>query len=215
MQLNTIRWFVVGGVALVLAACGSSEPTAAPLEDVILGDPNAPITLVEYGSLGCPTCQVFHMNTLPQIKEEYIDTGKVNYVFREFRAGDTTLFTTGSLFSRCVESSQYYNALDIAFTNMNELYQSGQIGGLTGKYIELVNANPELGISPEQFMACQSDQELLNRINATSAFGSSEFGVNATPTFLFNGEPLLPSGRRDFEAFQQVLDRLAPNTGDQ
>ncbi len=190
------------------AAAAVDDDKAEVLDDVILGDPNAPITIIEYGSLGCSACYEFHTTTFPTIKDEYIDTGHVNFIFREFRAGESTLFTAGSLFTRCVSSEHYYEALDIAFKNIFDLYQGLQTRTLGEAYIKVLDDNPELNLTPDQFFACQGDQALLDRVNATSDHGASEWGVRSTPTFFFNGARLLPPGRRDVEALRNVLDEL-------
>ena len=122
----TRRGAVMAAAALALAACGSSSDggestkpqSAGPmlqsrscLQDVIFGDPEAPVTLIEYASWTCPACLDFHSRIMPAIKADYIDTGKVRLVFREFPTAPANITVAGFALARCTDEN-YYDMLD-------------------------------------------------------------------------------------------------------
>jgi hypothetical protein len=82
-------------------------------DDFIFGKETAPVTLVEYASLTCPHCAQFHQNTLPAIKKEYIETGKVKLVYRDFPLDQLAL--SGSMIARCAGRDRYYAFIDVMF----------------------------------------------------------------------------------------------------
>ena len=94
-------------------------------DEIILGDPNAPITMIEYASMSCPHCASFHLNTLPAIKEEYIDTGKVKFVFRDYPFNLPAL--QASMIIRCVGENVYFKYINALFgLQKNGLNQKDQ-----------------------------------------------------------------------------------------
>ncbi len=90
-----------------------------PLPDQVLGEASAPITIIEYASLTCPHCAAFQKETFPALKERYIDTGKVRYIFREFPLDNYA--TAGFMLARCGGDGKYYPIIDAFFAKQNEL----------------------------------------------------------------------------------------------
>ena len=80
MLLSTLRLVAV----LLALAVAPRLAHAADLGEPAIGDPNAPVTIIEFASLTCPHCAAFHVNTLPELEKRYIDTGKVRLVLRDF-----------------------------------------------------------------------------------------------------------------------------------
>ncbi len=121
-MLRFSRRGALGALAiLALAACGSasdggdtpgdsgsSGSDGVVLQDVIFGDPDAPVTLIEYASWTCPACLDFHTRVLPTVKTDYIDTGKVRLVFREFPTAPANIAVAGFTLARCTEGDEYY-----------------------------------------------------------------------------------------------------------
>ncbi|HEC14544.1 MAG TPA: DsbA family protein, partial [Rhodospirillales bacterium] len=107
------------GIAFVLIASlsGPAFGATAPLEDAlsekVMGNPNAPVTIIEYASLSCSHCKAFHRDSLPKIKKEYIDTGKVKLIYRDFPLGSLAL--AGSMLARCAGTLKFFGMVDALF----------------------------------------------------------------------------------------------------
>ncbi len=149
-----------------------------PLPEMWLGQEDAPVTIVEYASMTCGHCGNFHNNTLPTIKERYIDTGKARLALREFPFDPRA--EAGAMLARCADS-RFFAMADVLFKQQQS-------------WVPVDNARAALlqiarlaGFSQESFEACLTDQDLLANVRAVRARGASEFGVEATPTFFING----------------------------
>jgi protein-disulfide isomerase len=168
--------------------------------DFIIGNDNAPITIIEYASMSCNHCANFHNNTLPDLKKEYIDTGKVKYVFRDFPYNYPALL--GSMVMRCIPSEVRYDYMNALYKLQNmwvvrenaitrqELYKIMQTGGMT----------------KENFDICLIDVDLENKILQEVIAAQSEFNIRSTPSFLINGDLL--EGDKSIKVFRQILDKI-------
>ena len=169
-------------------------------DDFIIGNVNAPITIIEYASMSCSHCANFHNNTLPDIKKEYIDTGKVKFVFRDFPYNYPALL--GSMVMRCIPSEVRYDYMNALYKLQNmwvvkenaitrqELYKIMQTGGMTKK----------------NFDTCLSNVDLENKILQEVIAAQSEFNIRSTPSFLINGDLL--EGDKSIKVFRQILDKI-------
>ena len=153
-----------------------------PLGDVVLGSPDAKVTIVEYASLTCSHCATFHSTVFPGLKTKYIDTGKVRFMLREFPLD--SLAAAGFVLSRCAGNDKYY-----AITGM--LFDS-QKAWLVEKPLEpLQQLMAQAGFSKEKFESCLMDQKLLDGVIATRDQAAKLFNIDSTPTFFINGERLI------------------------
>ena len=180
--------------ALVLPAAAAAQD-AEPLPDKTLGDENAPVTVIEYASMTCPHCRTFHENAFQQLKEEYIDTGKVKFVFREFPLDP--LATAVSQLARCSED-RYFDVVDLFFETQRQW--AVQEGALD----EIRKLAKQAGFTNATFEACLTDRALTERIAATAQKGSQEFNVRSTPTIIVDGEKL--EGSRTIGALRDAID---------
>lgn len=166
---------------------------AGPLEDISLGDANAPIVIVEYASMTCPHCAHFYTEVFPQVKEKYIDTGKARFVFREFPLDG--LAVAASMLARCSGNERFYPMIDGLF----ETQETWAVPGEDGKQkLELIAK--QAGFSKDAFDKCLADQELFDKIVAVRKKANEEFGVDSTPTFFINGKRLSGVGIDAFDA---------------
>ena len=168
-------------------------------DDFFIGELDAPITIIEYASMSCSHCADFHNNTLEDLKSEFVDTGKVKFVFRDFPFNYPAL--AGSMILRCVPNEfryQYMNALYKLQNNWirrehsdtkKELYKIMQSGGM----------------QQVDFDSCLSDVNLENSILEGVMNAQKEFNIRSTPTFIVNG--VLYSGNRDIKEFRQIIDK--------
>ena len=101
-------------------AAGGWDPGITDF-DKVLGDADAPVTIVEYASFTCPHCANFHTETMPALKERYIDTGQVRFVFRDFPLNEPAL--RAGMMARCVPDAQYFNVVDVVFSTPQPVVQ--------------------------------------------------------------------------------------------
>jgi len=168
--------------------------------DFVIGKTDAPITIIEYASMSCSHCASFHNNTLPDLKKEYIDTGKVKFVFRDFPYNFPALL--GSMVMRCTPN-------DVRYDYMNALYK------LQNQWVLKENAKTtqELykimqsgGMKKADFEACINNTDLENKIIQEIIDAQEEFQIKNTPSFLVNGN--LVSGNKSIKEFRQIIDKI-------
>lgn len=166
--------------------------------DMVIGDPNAPVTIIEYASVTCPGCAAFHERVFPGLKEKFVDTGKAKIVFREFPTPPVDFSMIGSVMARCAGekggSEAYFLVINALFQN-----QRTWIYGEDPK-AELLKIASQAGMDEEAFDTCLKRQELLDAIEARVKEGSSEFNINSTPSFVMNGKKINARSLDDFEA---------------
>lgn len=194
--------YIIQGIAvlclLLLPRVGAAELASVDemLADRILGDPEAPVTIVEYSSMTCPHCATFHNETLPLIVEEYIDTGKAKLIFRDFPFGP--LATAAAMVSRCVDENSYQGFLTVLFRSQ------AQWSASEAPAADLERMARFAGLSKADFDACIRNQELLAGIEQKAAEAGEEHGIQSTPTFFINGRKI--SGAAPFETFKAEID---------
>jgi protein-disulfide isomerase len=193
---------------LVAAGCGSDSKPAATSADLlpgidemlsekVLGDPNAPITIIDYSALTCPHCADFDLNTLPQLAAKYIDTGKAKLLYRDFPFSQAGL--TASMLARCSGNAHYFEALDLIYKNQASWASE------TDPENALVSI---LGMPQAKADACLADKALADGMQEMEKTAQQSYGVNATPTFIINGQKII--GDQPFAVFDQLLGALAP-----
>lgn len=149
------------------------------LPDKVQGAEDAPLTVVEYASMTCGHCANFHKNTYPHLKKEYVETGKVRFIFREFPLDPVA--SAAFMLARSVPEEKYFDVIDFMFAEQRAWAFTND------PYNSLLNFAKQIGFTQESFEKTLTDQALLDGINATRDRASSEFGVSSTPTFFFNG----------------------------
>jgi protein-disulfide isomerase len=171
----------------------SAAPQIGP-DDRILGKPDAPVTIFEYASLTCPHCAAFEKEILPQIKTEWIDTGKAKLVFRDFPLDGSAL--KAAMVARCAPPERFYGFIDMLFTQQASW-------GTTADPVPSLGQLAKLGgMGEEQLQACLKDDALQNKILAGRLAAEKEFGVESTPTFFINGKKVV--GARPEEIFEAL-----------
>jgi protein-disulfide isomerase len=175
------------------------------LPDLAIGKADAPVTIVEYASMTCGHCASFHTKVYGAIKEKYVDTGKVRFVFREFPLDDFAM--AASMLGRCTGSPEKA----LAFTSVLFAKQEEWAFVRENKVGALFKFAKQAGFTQENFDKCLTDQKMLDEIAAGRERGSKVFGVSATPAFFINGKRF--TGRSDqFEAFDAVIQPLLPKS---
>jgi protein-disulfide isomerase len=153
---------------------------ASALEEMMLGDPNAPVTIIEYASMTCPHCAHFEETTYPELKKRYIDTGKVRLIFREFPLDP--LAAAGAMLARCAGKDKYFPLIETLFRTQKDWVVPED------PITPLLNIAKQVGFTKQTFDQCLSDEKLLAGIEAARQSAADKLGVNSTPTFFINGQ---------------------------
>jgi protein-disulfide isomerase len=150
-----------------------------PLGDQILGDPKAPVTIVEYASMTCPHCARFHETTFPEMKRKYVDTGKVRFVFREFPLD--ALAAAGSALARCAGDDKFFPLIETLFAQQREWVVQRPLEPLFA-------IARQAGFTQQSFDACLENQQILQGLEEAKMRAVNRFKVQSTPTFFINGK---------------------------
>jgi protein-disulfide isomerase len=183
------------------AAAGPDPSTKAEAvpevaaDDKFIGNADAPVTIVEYFSLGCPHCKHFHETILPQLKKDYVDTGKVRLVFRDFPLDNVSF--AAAMLTRCVNDLAYFPMVDTLFQQQDSWHVQGGVE-------QIRNIARTAGMDDAAFDGCLNDQARKDRIVAIQKEAADKFKVNSTPTFFINDHVLAGAG--EYEPFKQAIE---------
>jgi protein-disulfide isomerase len=206
-------WFVLFVFSCFVLGSAVSVPAAPPhpmvadaqtaltltKDDRILGNPDAPITIVEYASLTCPHCAHFANEVLPELKKKWIDTGKVKLVLRDFPLDEPAL--RAAMIARCAPADRYYAYVDTFFAAQEKWVMARD-------YLEALARLVKLGgMSKDEFDNCLKNSALEDKIVQERLIASKELDVNSTPTFFINGTKF--TGAPTAEEFDKVLSGLS------
>ena len=167
-------------------------------DDFILGNDAAPVTVIEYASLTCSHCAQFHQRALPTIKKEFIDTGKVRFVFRDFPLDQLAL--SGSMIARCGGRDRYFAFIDTLFAQQSTWARDTQPLAALSRIARLG------GLSQAKFDECIKDKNVADGIIQKRLDGDKIFGINSTPTIIINGKRF--SGGLTIGQFKSVVAPL-------
>ncbi len=190
--------FIGAAMAQSQLAADLAKPPSLP--DMALGPKDAAVTVVEYASMTCPHCATFTAEVFPKLKEAYIDTGKIRFVFREFPLDIKA--AAGSMLARCIakdDPQKYFAAIHTLFRQ-----QETWVMGKTSEQLALIGK--QAGLSEADVDTCLKDQALLDKIAADQKFANEKLNVNSTPTFFLNGEMI--KGETSFEEFDKRIKAL-------
>lgn len=206
----------LAGVALLCAAAvatsvalasGAPQPdrtvdmakvlAPGPLPEMSVGSA-AGVPMIEYGSLTCPHCAVFSRETFPQLKKEYIDTGKVHYIFREFARN--TLDVAGFVLARCLGDDKAFAANQLLFAEQDKW-------AFVEKPLEpLIEAMRPTGMTQAQATECLKNQKLADGVVAITKRANDEIHLSGTPTFVIDGK--VYGGELTMDHLRAILDPL-------
>ncbi|WP_118133269.1 DsbA family protein [Oceanicella sp. SM1341] len=181
---------------------GDAAP-AAPGEDkrlmeMTMGSADAPVEMIEYASLTCPHCAHFHEEVLPQLKADYIDTGKVRLVFREVYFDRFGLWAT--MVARCGGPLRYFGIVGEMYRTQREWTQGADDAAIAANLRKIGKVS---GLTDEEMNACLGDQDFANALVERYRQQASDDGIDATPTFIIDGEKV---SNRSYEEFRKILD---------
>ncbi len=210
-----IRFSAVAATALLLVACGddgqsgggsdskvydmTSEVTFDPQAEgtwgeLVYGDPDAPVTIVEYASLTCPHCATFANSYYPELKEKYLDTGKAKLVYRNYIMNRVDIAASAA--ARCGNESVAKQLMKVFFARQGDWARSSE------PLDELAALARRAGISRTKFDQCTSNEEMLKHLMAITTEAVDRFEITSTPSFIVNGKKL------DFRTFDEALEQI-------
>lgn len=167
--------------------------------EIVLGDAAAPVTIIEYASISCPHCANFHKLFLPELKSQYLDTGKAKLVLRDFPLNKPAV--EAALLARCVSPMAYWAVVDQLFSTQQQWVKEDSL-----QQLSMIAA--AAGISTEDFTECQANEDAKKSIFSSLDYAKSVFDVNSTPTFVINGVVLKEDN--SLETIKAVVDALSP-----
>jgi protein-disulfide isomerase len=202
---------VLIAATLGLSACGGAASTApdpaaqalafrqellqpGPLGERDYGNPNAPVTIIEYASLTCPHCRNYHAKVFPKVKRAFIDTGKVHYIIREFPIGHTA--GKAAIVTRCVPKNKYL-PLVTAFLARQPEWVSQEV-----RPDAIYKVAKSSGMSRAEFDKCLSNQAIIDGLTEVKQRGR-KYGVIGTPTLFINGKKI--QGEVSFEEVKALI----------
>ena len=173
------RGLMLATASLAIAvATGAAAPANDP-SDMVRGSPTAPVTIVEYASVGCPHCAALHRDVFPAFKAKYIDTGQVRWVAREVLTGDPYIASGGFLLARCAGKEHYFDVTDAIYKNQARISEELHDG--------LLSIAKSVGMTEDQFNSCLKDKQNLDAFDARLALADAD-NVHSTPTLMVNGK---------------------------
>lgn len=192
-----------------VAAGTPAESEADGYSDIVLGDPDAPITVIEYASMTCGHCAAFHKDVFHEFKLNYVDTGKAKFIMRHFVLNGPDL--AASMIARCVDKPRYYAFIDLFLGRQASWippWQSVKPGENTtlAEMAEMAEMDKFLrptGVSAERMTACIETKKLQDDLMRMRMEGQKQYDITGTPTIIINGKKY--EGANTYEAFDKAL----------
>ena len=202
------------GIVSYIVFFGASDATPVPDSggkltvqlkptDRTLGNPKAPVLVVEYAAPSCPHCSRWDQDVFPLLKAQYIDTGKVYYVFRVFPLNPVDV--AAEAMARCLPADNYFQFIDLMFRNQDKWDPEF---GITDTHTALVAMGRIAGMSAEQVDTCIGNQAEQKTITDVGQEASTKYNVSGTPSFIINGQ--FRSGEVPWDQMKTLLDSMLP-----
>ncbi len=191
-------------LALMAASAGSAalaqDSTETPVvQEYALGDPNAPIEVIEYASFTCPHCARFHSDVWPELKANFIDTGKVHFIFRPVYFDGPGLWA--DMLARCTgDNDKFFGIADILFDRQAEWSRAGSQAGVAAG---IVSVGKQAGIDEETVLACLQDNDKAQALVTAFQANVERDKIQGTPSFMIDG---VLTDNMSYASFAQLLN---------
>lgn len=202
--LTLAAFLLTASLAGTLPGARAAEPGPGPAptaQDRVLGKPDAPITVIEYGSLTCPHCAEFDKTTLPEVKKNWIETGKAKLVFRVFPLNK--LDVHAAMLATCVPPERYFAFIDTVYQSQANWMEASDPEQALGSIARLA------GVGEDKVKSCLADKALEDAVVAQAFTAQKSYGVESTPTFFINGAKMNPNGAQPYDVFDKQLTAAA------
>ena len=168
------------------------------IEEMVIGDPDAPLTVIEYASFTCPHCASFHENTYGDLKKNYIDTGKINFVFREIYFDKYGIWA--SMIARCAGPKKFFGLTDMLLSSQRTWARAGDDLAIVNELSKIARL---AGLEEEQIQSCLRDGDKIKALVAWYKDNATADGVRSTPSFMIDGQL---HSNMDYNEFSKLLD---------
>ena len=176
----------------------TSKVDTSGVIDMSMGNPDAKVTVIEYASFTCPHCARFHQTVLKELKKNYIDPGKINFVFREVYFDRFGLWA--GMVARCGGPVRYFGIADLIFEQQRDWIAGGDPQKIT---VNLRKIGKTAGLTDDQLDQCMADKEMARAMVEVYKENATADGINATPSFVINGKKY---SNMSYEDFAAILD---------
>jgi protein-disulfide isomerase len=173
-------------------------------DDFVLGDKNAAVVVFEYASLSCPHCASFVRESFEKLKSEYIDTGKIQFVFRNFPLNQQALIA--SMIASCQAYDNRSQLQQKYYATLKALFKTQDSWAFDQKYMATLETIAKLdGMSSERFNACVNDKNLQEKILIARMNAVKKLQIKSAPSFFVNGE--ISEGYIDYQTIKKLIDK--------
>lgn len=200
MMTAVLRLFAALAVMASAASAALAQHPALAEQpgDHVIGSADAPLTIVEYASFACPHCAHFQEDVWPTVKADFVDTGRVRWIFRPILTNPVQLAAASTILAECAADDRFFDAADLLFQRQTDIFDTARAGGnVLGVYNEIAG---EVGLTPEAFSACLQDPAMSQTLN-DRAEQASEYEVPGTPSFVIGDDILIATTRAAGSAF--------------
>lgn len=181
----------------LLALPARAQAPGPQYREFLIGNPGAKVTVIEYASLTCPACAMFHNLTFPLLKKNYVDTGKIKFIFRDFPLDGLAM--AGAMMVRCAPGDSPWNLIALMFQNQSAWVTADK------PMVPLQNFAKVAGMSEADFLACLDNQLMQQTVRGVQDTARSLYQVQVTPTLYVDDEMVV--GDPGYEAFAALIDR--------
>ena len=203
LKINTDLFFLFKIFFIYLIICLKSYAveTKTQTDFVVLGNNDAPVKIKIFSSLTCPHCADFHIKVVPEIKKNYVETGKVQLIFIDFPL-DRAAFNASKIL-HCLDQEKQIPFLDTIYENQQQWTSGSDIDEINDNLKAMVSI---LGISSKQFNKCQNDEVIGDKILNGRINGQQKYSINSTPTIIINEKKL--EGSVSFKNIKKKIEKL-------
>ena len=188
-----------GSAALAQESTPSPTAEAPEIQEFALGDPNAPIEVIEYASFTCPHCARFHSDVWPELKANFIDTGKIHFIFRPVYFDGPGLWA--DMLARCTgDNDKFFGIAGILFERQAEWSRASSQAGVAEGIVSVGN---QAGLDEETVLACLQDNDNAQALVADFQANVERDKIEGTPSFLIDG---VLTDNMSYASFAQLLN---------
>ena len=202
-NLNIKFFFMIKIILIYLFFCLKSytDDIATNIDSIVLGLDKAPVKIKIFSSLTCPHCANFHINVVPEIKKEYIKTGKVQLIFIDFPL-DQVAFNASKLL-HCLDKKKQILFLDTIYETQNEWTSGSNLNDINTNLKKIVM---NFGINSAQFDKCLIDETISDKILNSRIDANHKYSIDSTPTIIINGKKV--EGPINFKSLKKIIEKI-------